>query len=407
MKKRISPGMIVLAVLFILLVLLMAYQPKELNWSRDYTSTKKIPYGGEVAWRFFNEINEGEVEQISIPAFSLLNNESFTARNYLIFNSVFHPDRYDVEELLRFTSEGNTVFISAYEFSDLFEDTLGFHVSDKVSLLMEGKEGQDFQALDSLANSPVMNFVNPKLKSPQDFSFPKKAYNYCFSRFDTSVVTVLGRTREGDVNFVHMPYGKGGFYIHTVPDVFSNYFAAKPQTAPYVFRALSYLPPQDTFWDDYYKDGFRLNGESRSVLFSYESLRAAYAVLAGIAFLGFFFSLKRRQRIIPVLKPLANTTLEFVEAVGTLYYHQRNTADIMHKKITYFLESIRTRFFVKTTTFDDDFIRKITALSGVPYEEVHRLFYEIARMQHYSNFTDEDLKNLEEMTWEFNSKSKR
>ncbi|TND08759.1 MAG: hypothetical protein FD123_1975 [Bacteroidetes bacterium] len=408
MRKRISPGAIVLAVLFVLLVLLMANQPKEIDWNRDYTSQKNIPYGGEVTYRFFESMNAEKIQTVTVPVFTQLNNEYFSGRNYLFFNSVFDADEYDVEELLRFTAQGNVVFISAYQFSSFIQDTLDFGVEDIANVLItKDTTGKNIGEIEDLAENPAINFVNPNLRAKQDYVFRKCALNYCFTSFDTAKATVLGKNDAGKVNFIRMPFGKGEFFLHTVPDVFINYHAADKSTAPYIFKTFSYLPLRETFWDDYYKDGFKLEGEMRSVLFSYESLRVAYAILAAVTLLGFFFSIKRRQRIIPVIKPVSNTTLEFVEVVGTLYYHQRNTRDITHKKITYFLETIRTRFHVKTTIFDEEFIRKIAALSGVDEMKVKNLFYEIARLQAEGSRSETDLKLIEDLMWEFNSGSKR
>ena len=68
------------------------------------------------------------------------------------------------------------------------------------------------------------------------------------------------------------------------------------------------------------------------------------------------YEVKRRQRVIPVIEPLANSTLGFVNVVGQVYYEQRNNANIAQKKIIYLLESLREDYRVKTNKLDEEFI---------------------------------------------------
>ena len=61
--------------------------------------------------------------------------------------------------------------------------------------------------------------------------------------------------RNGNVNFLRIKYGEGNFFLNTVPLAFTNYHLLNSDNNEYVYKALSHLPVQQTFWDDYYKDG--------------------------------------------------------------------------------------------------------------------------------------------------------
>lgn len=407
--KKINIGAVVLIVLFALLIYAASNAPKPLNESPDYTSGSGIARGGQLAFDFYEDMQGLEPEKSQKPAYSLFNNENYSRTNYIAFNSTFSPDKYDVEELLRFVQEGNSAFISAYGFSKELADTLRFKTGSMLTeAVSKDTTGQLTLSSVSLNSVPVINFVNPNLRRKTDFVYKEKwTSNNAFTTFDTAKCVVLGKNEQGYANFIRMPFGKGQVFVHTIPDVFSNYNLSDSLTAPYAFRAFSYLPKQRTIWDDYYKDGYTLSGDKRRVILAEESLRVAYLIIAALLALWIIFGARRRQRIIPVVKPLQNTTLEFVEVVGTLYYHQHNTADIMHKKITYFLESIRTRFYIRTQVFDDHFMMRVAALSGVSEQQVRELFGEIGRLQHYMTVQDSDLKRLEQLMWEFNKQSKR
>lgn len=50
-----------------------------------------------------------------------------------------------------------------------------------------------------------------------------------------------------------------------------------------------------------------------------------------------------------------NTTLEFVKTVGNLFYRTQNHKNIAHKKITYFLNYLRTHYRLDTSHFNEEF----------------------------------------------------
>ena len=93
--------------------------------------------------------------------------------------------------------------------------------------------------------------------------------------------------------------------------------------------------------------------------------------------------------------------------MGVLYYNQGNHADIVRKKINYFLESIRSRFFTQTNIFDDKFLERMENLSGAPKDQVRHLFATVDYLRNSQGCGEKDLKNLDKLIWEFNKRSKR
>src|SRR5579871_5141807 len=92
------------------------------------------------------------------------------------------------------------------------------------------------------------------------------------------------------------------------------------------------------------------------VLFLNRYLKWAYRIALITVIIFVFFEIKRRQRIIPVIEPLRNSTLDFVRTVGGVYFHQHNNKNIAEKKIQYFFEFIRSHFYLSTVYLDDEFI---------------------------------------------------
>src|SRR5688500_11156304 len=70
--------------------------------------------------------------------------------------------------------------------------------------------------------------------------------------FEGKILGINGH--DSLVNFVRIPHGYGNIYLHLAPKVFTNiHFLEAPE---YAARCLSYLPRQETIWDDYYKPFF-------------------------------------------------------------------------------------------------------------------------------------------------------
>jgi len=85
------------------------------------------------------------------------------------------------------------------------------------------------------------------------------------------------------------------------------------------------------------------------------------------------FESKRRQRIIPEIKPLENSSASFVETVGRLYYNEADHTNLGEKMIQHFLEWVRTYYFINTNKLDQRFAEQLTVKSGLPVSVVTSL----------------------------------
>jgi hypothetical protein len=134
-----------------------------------------------------------------------------------------------------------------------------------------------------------------------------------------------------------------------------------------------------------------------------ESLRWAYFITILSIIMFILFEVKRKQRIIPVIKPLGNTTLEFVRTIGNLYYQQGEHKDLAEKKIHYLFEQIRTKYWLSTSRLDDNFIIALSKKSGKPEDEVRSLIMLIRLIQSQPQIAVDRLIDLNEKIEKFNS----
>jgi len=208
-------------------------------------------------------------------------------------------------------------------------------------------------------------------------------------------------------NFIQIKFGKGKLFVSSLPEVFSNYHFVSERNSDYVYKALSYLPNQQIIWDEYYKVGNVHQDSPMRVIFNNPALLTAYYLLMLSLIIYMIIGAKRKQRVIPVIEPLRNTTLDFVDIVGTLYYQAGNHKNLADKKITFFLEYIRTSFQVKTTLYDDTFIERISNLSGIDKQKVHDLFYYFSDITFKQSITQQQLLKLNRMIEDFYNENKR
>ena len=303
----------------------------------------------------------------------------------IYINNAFKPDKLDIDKLLEMASNGSNIFIGAAEFSNFLEDTLGFKL----------KEDIDFNLL--VNDSTVLNLVNKKLKSPWGYKYKKAFHKSYFERYDTLKTTVLGIGDRARTNFIKVKHGLGNFYLNTNPLAFTNYNMLIDNNYEYAFKCLSYLPNASVVWDEHYKAKMtKISVSEFRYILSQKGLRNAwYISLFGIlAYM--VFGAKRRQRMIPVVRAPENTTLTFIETIGRLYFRKRNHIDIAKKKHMYFLEFLRSKYYINTSELNDELYHEIAEKCEVPLRTVKQLFDIAKKLEHVPAISEEDLEQFKQ-----------
>jgi hypothetical protein len=209
------------------------------------------------------------------------------------------------------------------------------------------------------------------------------------------VISTMSHTRPV---YIKVPIGKGNIYLHSYPFAFSNYYLIKDTTRDYAEKCLSYLPKGDILWDEHYKtDPQYRHISTMSFILTSDPLRWAYYTGAVFLIIFVLFSIKRRQRIIPVVAPFRNSTLEFTETVGRLYFNRGDHKNIAEKKIRHLLEYIRSRYYVDTQELDEDFITKLSAKSGLEHDRIKYMTEVIRSMLKKKSIADPELIQLNEL----------
>jgi hypothetical protein len=373
----------VITTLFVALITLQHYAPKPIDWSVTCNVNSKSPYGCYVLNDLFDTLFPNQaVEQTNEGFYVSLDSTWTELQNLIVITPNFDPDRYDFGALLKFVDRGNDLFVSSSEFGKLFLDSLGIKLSSSIIDTSVFRMGDE-----------VLYLLNQELKCDSGFHFNKKMQLVSISAFDTLNSLKLGTNRKRELNFICMQYGLGRIYLHTQPLVFTNYHLLYGNIE-YASKALSYLPIRRTIWDNYYKPDRFINDSPTRYILSQPPLRSAYYLLLLTLILYMTIESKRRQRVVPVVNPIENKSLQFVKTIGGLYYKQRNNADLAKKKIIYFKEFLREHYHLSTVSATDDCIALLVAKSGVSEKLVGQILYWIQYYETAQSVADAGLIEL-------------
>jgi hypothetical protein len=376
----------IIVILAGLLIYADATKPKPIDWTPTYSVNDKIPFGLYVFDKESPNLFKGDsIEKFRITPYEYLDSKySYDAEDYTISGTFIaiasenEMDSESVTELLHFADYGNTVMLSMQSFPPAVVDTLGLVVASRF-----------------FADS--IQFSLQKAPSKKYWFKEGAGVNYFDSispaRIQAGGIKILGYQEDKGKklpNFIEVPFGNGRILLHTQPVAFSNIQLLKEKNYEYTQGVVSQIPKGTIYW----QDGNMNDGVSDSPLryiLNQPALRAAYylGLLGLVVFI--FFNAKRKQRIIPEITPVRNTTIDFAKTIGNLYFMEGEHHNIIEKKIIYFLEKVRTEYLIDTYSLDDAFVEKLHLKTGKPMEQIQTAINLIKKHRHNMSGTEADL----------------
>ncbi|MBK0368764.1 DUF4350 domain-containing protein [Flavobacterium agrisoli] len=359
MNKTIKIYIALLVVILLAILVIDYNRPKPIDWRPTYNVNDKIPFGLYV---FDHESKK------------ILKNDSIfkiTKTPYEFLDSQFVPDtilgKYKItgtvmsigknipidaeswKEIFYFVSHGNTAFISATNFPQIFSDSLNVETD----------------AYFDYVNKTYNGVFNPNLGT-QKYQLEEDLNTSFFTSIDTMNTQVLGflESDTTHVNFIRTKFRSGQFILHLQPAAFTNFHLLKNNHYQYAEKVVSYIPEGNLYWFLKSNPEEAISNSPLRYVLSQPSLKWAwYFSLIGIIIF-MFFNAKRKQRVVPIISPLTNSTVDFTKTIGNLYYQEGDHDNIIEKKIIYFLEKIRNQYLIDTQKLDDDFVQKLHQKSG-------------------------------------------
>lgn len=199
---------------------------------------------------------------------------------------------------------------------------------------------------------------------------------------DSLSIRVLARDKEQYPIAIAISIGEGELFMLANPLIFTNYGMLDNNNAGFIFSMLSYIDDLPVIRTEAY-NGTSYESETPLVYFLGEApLRWAlyFTLLSIILFM--IFTAKRRQRIIPVVKPPVNRTIEFTELIGTLYFQRKDYTDLVLKKYIYFAEQLKRNTYIdiEAEEITPELGNRLANKTGMEAEGIYRLIYALSRL---------------------------
>lgn len=381
---------------FGLFVTVKLLSPKQYNWTISYSHEDKNPYGGYALNELLATVFPSGKINHSYRTVYEINDSLKSKSNILIISSRFSGEKEDTDVLLKHAERGGTVFIAAQYFWGHFADTLKIKTYDYFF------KGED---IFTKKDSSALKFANYRMDTVKEFYYRRDNIHNYFSRFDTTRTTVVAKNDKNMPVAIRIKWGEGNFILSSTPLIFTNIYLMSRNNHELAAGMLSYMPDAPLEWTEFYHMGRMEIGTPLRFILTTEPLRWAYYILVVSILLFMIFELKRKQRVIPVITPLANTTLEFVGTIGNLYYQQYEHKNIAEKKIHFLLDHIRSNYWLATGHLDESFINTLTRKSGKPEVEVNELIKSVITIQSRDKIKAEELISFNKQVELFTNKT--
>lgn len=366
------------------------------SWYDSYDHDGKEPFDTYALYELLSARPEGLF--LVEDSLTVLREDTLRRSNYFFIGRYAYYGEQSVTELLDYVERGNTAFIASFELpedlaSHLFGDECYYNIYyaeerfpylnlDTVTLQLN--DGQDnYELVNVYDHRPAfrpMFYMNDAL--------------FCDELVDNEPIGLMDTLR---VNYARLPWGEGDFYFLTSPIFLTNYFLADREKYQYAEATLNALGEGPVYWDEFsrvpptvarqraprnYRGGRNLlrGNETLSYIQEQPPLALAwYGLLVG-GLLFVLFRGKRRQRIIPIIRPRENSSKRFMDTISRLLFQKGHHAALAKQELSSLRHHLHDRFGVRWREGDPP-PENLGELIGAPPEMIEKAVREIRIVQ--------------------------
>ncbi|WP_458627152.1 DUF4350 domain-containing protein [Winogradskyella sp. PC D3.3] len=399
MNKKGKIYIILVALTILAIVVLEMNKPKPINWFPSYATHHKIPFGTYVFNDQLKRVSDS-VLIIDRPPFEYLKNNDING-TYLFYNGGIQFGKEELNSLLDWVSNGNTLIVAAVDFEERLLDTLNLNT-------------RSVNTFDNFNNEYQVKLVNPAIANTQTYKYDRSTTFFHFNKIDTLKTSVIGLidTYRGQnkpmedtlISSIKQPFGDGEIILSTFPQAFTNYFILQSPNQDYTAGLLSYIDTsKPVYVDTYYKTGKTFYTSPMYLFLNTKSLKWAYYLMLIGALIYIIFEGKRKQRAIPIVRPLKNQTVDFTRTIANMYYESGKHKEISHHKVQLFLEYIRNTLHLSTAEINASFINNLAARSNNTVDDTKALFQLIENLNQKNDISHTELERLNTLIEQFKS----
>jgi hypothetical protein len=402
-KYSIYTGFVIL--LFLFLYYLNKEAPVQYRWQPTFNKHDKQPYGAYA----FDKIMEASWEKGYISnqkgIMELDTEGTLDDYNLLIITSNFQSFNQEINTLSDYINRGGNALIVSDHFPEIFERTLNISTLSNAFFypewidLTKKQPGRSLRLHPAVSNNKIYSF--PSALCPRFIGIVDEDFIYTDSSY------VISETMDNLIISMRFRMGKGNLILACNPLVYTNYGILNDSINEYIRYHLSYLQDRPLMRTTYYHSGSqKVQNHSGSkmdqnqsifrYILSERSLRWAFYITLLCVLLFMFFTAKRKQKAIPIIKPPANRMLAFVRSIAGLYLLKNNNADIILKKQIYWAEELKKKYGIDiiNATHDLDLYTRLASKTGQPMEDIRQLLIRLRSIDKTDRISDDEMMQL-------------
>jgi len=382
---------------------------KEFSWDASFNKNDKQPFGCFV----FDDVLSSSLKgnySISDKTFFQLNNDSTTRpKAFLVLSDYAFMDSVQFRSMISLLRKGNKIMFVSSTFSPYLVDSLRItaHNSfigydDVKAMTRQTKKRKPLFLCNSATPRKVYRFypqictdffsqvtpAGPKIKNELN---DKRKHTW----LSDTPSTVLAINRERFPVAFSKKVGKGELFMVSTPLLFTNYGVLDQQNAGYVFSLLSYMKGMPLVRYDASVTKSEAKETPLRYFLSQPPLRWSIYLSMFVLILFMRFNAKRRQRIIPVIEPPVNTTLDFIKQIGTLYYQKKDYLGILRKKRIYFAKALKKETYIdiEEEALTMDLCHRLSNKTGMEAEKIYKILKDLELLQYDIPIDEKTLKD--------------
>lgn len=377
--------------------------PKRYDWRENYLVDNDGPYGTYVLHQLLAE--QYELIDIKNPVHRTLTADSSGGNaSYVVICDYLYLDSLDREKLLQFTASGNTILMIASTPGEFLLDSLQVPYCPD-SLFQSVEVVSSRRATLRLSDTGTEHNITFRTQQHYESYYWSYLDEDSFCPTLTRQMDTLGSCTPGGLNFVRFAYGEGQVLVHTTPLAFTNLSLQDESGLAYAEEVLRRLPGDTIYWDQWSMTSASFNREFASgprrygpgplqYILAQPALAWAWYLLLGAALCYLIFRTRRRQRVIPVLEPNRNTSLEFLQTIGRLYFLQNDHKKLALEDMSLLLAFVRNRYRLPTRTLDEAFAKKLSEQAQVPLDIIKKILLLNANIRSSSYVSENTLEEF-------------
>ncbi len=304
------------------------------------------------------------------------------------------PD--DIHEMKESLQQGDRFIVAANNFSQALCDSFNFASESffRAKPFWEKKESDNQKTLLSLLDQSNQKFDSVSVDEGLIKSFFHSLPSNSNVIMENRGQTIAFRAQEGSgsVDFCSSPF------------LFTNYFILENSRA--TNHLLSNINTEKIVFASKYLMLKRSDDSIFRNIYKNRALKSIFIILFVLFVLFFVFGAKRQQRVIPIIAPLRNSSLDFAKLTGRMYFLRGNHRDLCLKKASYLKDYLTQSHFIQFADQDTGHLYQvIAAKTNVEVQIVHKLFNRMEQIaKNKSNITEEELHHLIKMMDQFYKK---